>query len=238
MALVKRRNKNEVSSALWEWIKWTPLLAVFGVIAFDATLSVGGRAMYYEYGKLDTQRRQLNDDLNKARAEEAQWNDIRRVAEIIARLKMSLPDPRQIQVVVAHPETPMPVQPEAPRDGNLEMAGRSAAPVGAGPAQAVPTARAVVLPVMAAATLPAPAVDAARPAAPPAASIPVAPPPAAPASVLPAPPSATVPAPAVTVASRPAPPTAMTPKVLDLPKEQIEDLDSPDAPSNDPLAHL
>jgi len=30
----------------------------------------------------------------------------------------------------------------------------------------------------------------------------------------------------------------MTPKVLDLPKEQIEDLDSPDAPSNDPLAHL
>ncbi len=215
MALVRKRNKNEVRRALYGWIAWTPLLAIFVVMAMDTSLSLKVRSAEREFGTLDAKLRQTTMELGKARAQEAQWSDIGRVAGIIARLNMLLPDPEQIQVVIAHPNTPMPGMKERPREGALEMADSSGAAGSASP-RTVPTAPAVALPVMAS----APTVTAAK------------------AALVPANPPSAVSAPAVAVASRPAAPSATSSTMLDLPKEQITDLDSPDAPTNNLLANL
>jgi cell division protein FtsL len=211
MAQVKKRTKGEIKSAISGWIFCTPLLALFAVMAVDTSLSLQSRSADYEFGRLDAKRRQTNVDLDKARAEEALWNSIGRVAEIIARLNMLLPDPQQIQVVVAHPETPMPAMQERPRDSELETAGAPSATAAPTAVPAVSTAPAVALPVLASAVPAAPAG------------------PAAPAAVSTA---------AVAVASLPAAASAPPAKMLDLPKEQITDLDSPDASTNDLLANL
>ncbi len=231
MAPVRKRNKNEVRSALYAWIAWTPLLALFVVMAMDTSLNLKARRADYEFGKLAAQRRQITAELDKFRSIEAQWSDIRKVSEIIARLNMLLPDPRQIQVVIAHPDTPMPMRQEGLRDAQLEMAAVPSKPAGAHSAQAVATAPAVVLPVLASAP---PAVSGvagvSRPFEAPA--------PAAPAALVPVNPPLVVSAATVAVASRPAAPSATMAAVLELPKEQITDLDSPDTTTNDLLANL
>jgi hypothetical protein len=204
MALVKKRNKNEVRGALYAWIAWAPLLALFYFMARDMSVSLQARQADYDFGKLAAKRRQVVADLDAARSKEANYTDIGRVFEIIEELKMLPPDPRQIQVVVVHPDTPMPVMRERSLDGGVEMAD-------------MPSAPAVALPVFASVPPAAPVMPA-----------------AAPASLAPVSPSAADAAPAVAVASR----SAATATVLDLPKEQITDIDSPDAPTNDLLANL
>lgn len=231
MAQVKKRNKNEVRRALYAWIAWTPLLAVFVVMAMDTSLSLKARSADYEFGKLAAQRRQITAELDRARSVEAQWSDIRKVSEIIARLNMLLPDPEQIQLVIAHPDTPMPMRPEGPRDAELEMAAAPSKPAGMPPAQRLSIAPAVALPVLASAPPAAPvATGVPRPAETPMT--------AAPATPVPVSAPKVVSAAAVAVASRPAAPSVTPATALDLPKEQITDLDSPDTSTNDLLANL
>ena len=231
MAPVRKRNKNEVRRALYAWIAWTPLLALFVVMAMDTSLSLKARSIDYEFGKLAAQRRQTTAELDRVRSVEAQWSDVSKVSEIIARLNMLLPDPRQIQVVIAHPDTPMPMRQEGPRDAELEMASTPYKPVGGPSQQTVVTAPAVPFPVLASAPSSVPVVTGpVQPVETPAA--------AAPAALVPVNTSMMVSAATVAVASRPAARTATAAKVLDLPKEQITDLDSPDTPTNDLLSNL
>jgi cell division protein FtsL len=214
MAQVKKRNRNEIRRALYAWIAWTPLLAVFVVMAIDTSFSLKARSADYEFGKLAARRRQITQELDRQCSAEAQWTDVHKVSEIIARLNMSLPDPEQIQVIIARPNMPMPPRQERPRDGALEMADGPAVTAGTAPAPAIPSAPAVILPVMAAT------------------------PPAAPAVTPPVKSPETVLTPALAVASRPGGPPVPLSTLLDLPKEQITDLDSPDASSKDLMANL
>ena len=207
MAGMKKRPKHEVQSALGAWFAWSPLLAIFAVMAIDTTLSLETRDADYQVEQLAAQRRKIAAELDKYSAVEAGYNDVGRIAKLIQDLNMLLPDPSQIQVVVAHPDTPMPATAEHARDNAIEMAGNV-------PAGAIPTAPAVALPV------------------------PVAPVKAADTAIVPAGTPATAGSivSSVEVAARPA--AAAAPPVLDLPREQITDLDSPDAPEKDLLANL
>ncbi len=214
MAQVKRRNKYEVRRALYGWVAWLPLLAPFVFMAMDTSVSLKARRADYDFGRLAAQRRQIAEELDQARSAEAQLSDVSKISEIIARLNMLLPDPRQIQVVMANPDTPMPLMQERPRDEAVETAGEAAVSAGKAPMPVIPSAPAVALPVMV--------------SAPPAASA---------TALVPANFPTAVSTPAVS-ASRSGSPAAPKPPVLDLPKEQITDLDSPDASSKDMLASL
>ncbi len=214
MAPVRRRNKNEVRRALYGWLAWSPLLAVFAFIAADMSLSIKARHADYEIGALAAQRRQLVRELDTARSAQSAWTDIRRIGELMRQLNMILPDPQQIQVVIARPGTPMPELRERPQERALEMAEATAAPSAAVSNPAVPTAPAVALPVMAP------------------------PPAAAPAVLVAVSPSEAVSVPATAAAAHPAGRPTPNFTVLDLPKEQITELDSPDASMKDLLPRL
>jgi len=217
MAPLRRRNKNEVKQALRGWVAWSPLLAVFGFMAWDAALHIKARHVELQASALAAQRRQLVQDLDQARADQARYTDIRRIGDFIRQLNMILPDPQQIQVVVARPGTPLPETGERSGENTFKIAGPAPASSGSTSLSAVPIAPAVALPVTAPSTVPA---------------VPAAPATARATAVLV---SAVAPAPAAAHAVCAA---SQAPKSLELPREQIMDLDSPDAPTKDLLPKL
>ncbi len=209
MAPPKKLTINEIRRALYRWLVWSPLLAVFAVIAKDTLLGITIRHTDYDFGRLVSQRRHLTAELDKAKFEQAMWTNVSRVTEIIKQFNMVFPDPQQIQNVIAHPDTPMPGTGERAPNGGLELAATGPAPIGRTPTPSVSIVSAVAVPVIKSTPPPAPTVSASM-----------------------NPPAPTV-VPAVAVASLSGGNTAVKPTVLDLPKEQITDLDPPDTPSKD-----
>ncbi|HPO13049.1 MAG TPA: hypothetical protein PLI09_06355 [Candidatus Hydrogenedentes bacterium] len=90
-------SRHRQRAALYGWIKWIPVLGIpFSLMFFDAWLNIATRNNDYDFARLSNQVRTLTGELEKARAQKAENENLEDLAAKAPNLGLVEPGPNQI----------------------------------------------------------------------------------------------------------------------------------------------